>query len=192
MILAAFLIILGLLFCVCTPRKYDLRVGSISHVTVDATKDVVDKVTTEEKQNAAAEQVVPNLHFKQGVKEEVLASLSGAFQELRAIQQYGLMLRTSRDGELIADRPFSEEEIEYAFSMIDILELNRTQLEIILRSDTDEFEKMIVRTARSCRAKTGYFRSNRVFLERIVQRPFRVWYNTIYFRLGISYDQICM
>ncbi|MBO4470899.1 MAG: HDIG domain-containing protein [Clostridia bacterium] len=143
MILAAFLIILGLLFCVCTPRKYDLRVGSISHVTVDATKDVVDKVTTEEKQNAAAEQVVPNLHFKQGVKEEVLASLSGAFQELRAIQQYGLMLRTSRDGELIADRPFSEEEIEYAFSMIDILELNRTQLEIILRSDTDEFEKMV-------------------------------------------------
>ena len=143
MILAAFLIILGLLFCVCTPRKYDLRVGSISHVTVDATRDVVDKVTTEEKQNAAAEQVVPNLHFKYGVKEEVLANLSGAFQELRAIQQYGLTLRTSRDGELIADRPFSEEEIEYAFSMIDILELNRTQLEIILRSDTDEFEKMV-------------------------------------------------
>ena len=41
MILAAFLIILGLLFCVCAPRKYDLRVNSISHVTIDATKEGV-------------------------------------------------------------------------------------------------------------------------------------------------------
>ena len=143
MILAAFLIILGLLLCVCTPRKYDLRVNSISHVTIDATKDVIDKVTTEQLQNAAAEQVTPNYHYKQGVKEEVLTSLADAFQELRSIQQYGLTLRTDENGQLIADRPFSEEEIEYAFSMVDILELNRAQMEIILRSDTNEFEKMV-------------------------------------------------
>ena len=143
MILAAFLIILGLLFCVCAPRKYDLRVNSISHVTIDATKDVIDKVTTEQLQNAAAEQVAPSFHYEQGVKEEVLSSIADAFQELRSIQQYGLTLRTNDNGQLIDDRPFSEEEIEYAFSMVDILELNRAQMEIILRSDTNEFEKMV-------------------------------------------------
>ena len=101
MILAAFLIILGLLFCVCAPRKYDLRVNSISHVTIDATKDVIDKVTTEQLQNAAAEQVAPSFHYEPGVKEEVLSSLADAFQELRSIQQYGLTLRTNDNGQLI-------------------------------------------------------------------------------------------
>ena len=54
LVFGAFVIILALFFCVCTPRKYDLKVGSISHVTINATKDVVDEVTTEEKRNAAA------------------------------------------------------------------------------------------------------------------------------------------
>ena len=70
----AFLIILMLFFCVCTPRKYDLRVGTIAHVTIDATKDVVDEVTTEEKRNAAADTVEPKYNvFQQGVKEEVIS-----------------------------------------------------------------------------------------------------------------------
>ena len=92
LVFVTFLIILGLFICVCTPKKYDLRVGSISHVTVDATKDVVDEVTTDEKRNAAAETVEPAYRFQQGVKEEVLSSLAEAFQELRTIQQYGLTI----------------------------------------------------------------------------------------------------
>ena len=48
MILGTFLIILGLFFCICTPKKYDLRVGTISHVTINATKDVEDIVATED------------------------------------------------------------------------------------------------------------------------------------------------
>ena len=42
LIFGAFLIILAVFFCVCTPIKYDLRVGSISHATIDAPKDVID------------------------------------------------------------------------------------------------------------------------------------------------------
>ena len=60
LILAALLIILGIFLCVCTPKKYDLTVGAISHVTVDATKDIVDEVSTEEKKNAAAETIEPS------------------------------------------------------------------------------------------------------------------------------------
>ena len=143
MIICTFLILIAIFFCVCTPKKYDLRVGSISHVTVDATKDIVDEVTTEEKRNAAAETVEPTYHFQQGVKEEVLASLAAAFQELRTIQQYGLTLRPEDDLRGLTSRPFSEEEIDYALSLVDTLELNRTQLTTLLRVDTNAFEDMV-------------------------------------------------
>ena len=141
LILCTFLIILVLFFCICTPRKYDLRVGSISHVTVDATKDVVDEVTTEEKRNAAADTVEPTYRFQQGVKEEVLSSLEKTFNELRTIQQYGLTLRPENPEQI--NRPFSEEEIDYALTLVNTLSLNRNQLTTLLRTDTIAFEDMV-------------------------------------------------
>lgn len=143
MILAAFLIVITVFFCVCTPRKYDLRVGGISHVTVDATKDIVDEVTTEEKRNAAAETVEPTYRFQQGVKEEVMSALEEAFQELRTIQQYGLTLRSDEDPGKRSSRPFSEEEIKYALTLVNTLDLNRTQLTTLMRIDTNSFEEMV-------------------------------------------------
>ena len=144
LILAAFLIILGIYLCVCTPRKYDLHVGSISHVTVDATKDVEDKVTTEERRIEAAEKVTPSYLFQQDVKEEVLASLDSIFQELRTVQQYGLTLRPAEeDGKRSPIRPFSEEEIDYALTLINTINLDRTQLTTLLRIDTASFEDMV-------------------------------------------------
>ena len=142
LIAGAFVIILVLFFCVCTPRKYDLKVGSISHVTINATKDVVDEVTTEEKRNAAAEMVEPSYKFQQGVKEEVLSSLDVTFNELRTIQQYGLTLRTDQSAP-ITGRPFSEEEIDYALSLVNTLSLTRNQLTTLLRTDTNVFEDMV-------------------------------------------------
>ena len=144
LIVAAFLIILGIYLCVCTPRKYDLHVGSISHVTVDATKDVEDKVTTEERRIEAAEKVTPSYLFQQDVKEEVLASLDSIFQELRTVQQYGLTLRPAEeDGKRSPIRPFSEEEIDYALTLINTINLDRTQLTTLLRIDTASFEDMV-------------------------------------------------
>ena len=143
MILAAFLIIMAVFFCVCTPKKYDLRVGAISHVTVDATKDIVDEVTTEEKRNAAAETVEPSYRFQQGVKEEVLSSLDQAFQELRTVQQYGLTLRSDDQQNSRSTRPFSEDEIDYALMLLNTLDLNRTQLTTLMRIDTNSFEEMV-------------------------------------------------
>ncbi len=143
LVFLTFLIILAVFLCVCTPRKYDLRVGSISHVTVDATKDVVDEVTTEEKRIAAADTVVPTYRFQQGVKEEVLASLAEVFQELRTIQQYGLTLRPAEESVRSVSRPFSEEEIDYALTLVNILDLDRTKISTLLRIDTESFEDMV-------------------------------------------------
>lgn len=143
MIVVAFLIIIAVFFCVCTPKKYDLRVGAISHVTVDATKDIVDEVTTEEKRNAAAETVEPSYRFQQGVKEEVLSSLDQAFQELRTVQQYGLTLRSDDQQNSRSVRPFSEDEIDYALMLLNTMDLNRTQLTTLMRIDTNSFEEMV-------------------------------------------------
>lgn len=143
LIFGAFLIVLIVFFCVCTPIKYDLRVGSISHATIDAPKDVIDEVTTEEKRNAVAEQVEPTYRFQQGVKEEVLSSLDTAFQEMRTIQQYGLTLRDNDVKGSYSGRPFSEEEIAYALSLVNTLDLNRNQLTTLMRVDTASFEEMV-------------------------------------------------
>ena len=143
LVLVSFLMVLGIYLCVCTPKKYDLRVGSISHVTIDATKDVVDEVTTEEKRSAAADTVVPTYRFQQGVKEEVLSSLSEAFQELRTIQQYGLTLRPADEIKGYSTRPFSEDEIDYALSLVNTLDLDRTKITTLLRIDSDAFEDMV-------------------------------------------------
>ena len=143
MILVAFLLIIAVFLCVCTPKKYDLRVGAISHVTVDATKDIVDEVTTEEKRNAAAETVEPSYRFQQGVKEQVLSSLDEAFQELRTVQQYGLTLRSDSNQNIRSTRPFSEDEIDYALMLLNTMDLNRTQLTTLMRIDTNSFEEMV-------------------------------------------------
>lgn len=143
LVAAAFLVLLMLFLGFCTPRKYDLRVGSVSHVTVDATKDVVDEVTTEEKRNAAADTVEPTYRFQQGVKEEVLSSLDTTFNELRTIQQYGVTLRSGDESGQASYRQFSEEEIDYALSLVNTLTLSRSQITTLLRVDTPVFEDMV-------------------------------------------------
>ena len=142
LLIAAFVIILILFFLICAPRKYDLAVGSISHVTVDAPKDVVDEVTTEEKRLAAEATVEPTYRFQQGVKEEVLSSLEDTFNELRTIQQYGITLKND-DSVHSYYRSFSEEEIDYALSLVNTLSLSRTQITTLLRVDTPVFEDMV-------------------------------------------------
>ena len=135
-----FALILFLFFLVCVPKKYDLSVGKISHDTINATKDVVDEVSTEEKRNAAAGLIEPTYRFQQDVKAEVMKLLSESFDELRIIQQYGQTLRTDSD-----TRPnsFSETEITYAFGLLDLLNLNRNQIVTLLRTDNDQFENMV-------------------------------------------------
>lgn len=131
-----------LFFMVCTPKKYDLRVGTVSHETINATKDVVDEITTQEKRKTAAAAVEPTYHFEQGIKESVLQSLDTLFSELRTIQQYGLTLR-SGDGLRNSANAFSEEEIDYAFGLVKTMTLTRSQITTLLRVDTAVFDEMV-------------------------------------------------
>ena len=138
--IGAFVLILVIFFLVCVPKKYTLSVGSISHDTINAPKDVFDEVTTEEKRNAAAALVEPTYRFQQGVKEEVMLALSDAFDELRTIQQYGLTLRSESSIRL---NSFSEEEIAYAMGLLKNLSLNRNQIVTLLRTENAVFDDMV-------------------------------------------------
>ena len=134
--IVAFFLILILFFVVCVPKKYTLSVGTISHDTIIATKDVIDEVSTQEKKNAAAALVDPTYRFQQDVKEEVMSSLGDSFNELHAIQQFGMSLRTESPS-----RPnsFFVVEIAYAIGLLDQFNLNRNQIVTLLRTDNEQF-----------------------------------------------------
>lgn len=139
-LVCSLLIFFGLYCLVCSPKQYDLSVGSISRDTINATKDVVDEITTEEKRQAAANAVEPTYRFQDGVKEEVLSSIDNIFSELRTVQQYGQTL-VDPDG-----RPsmnFSDAETDYALNLISSVSFSRYQITTLLRTGNESFEDMV-------------------------------------------------
>ena len=93
LVIASALIIFVLFFFVCTPKKYDLKEGAVAHETIWATRDVVDEVRTQERRETAAAKTEIQYVYS-NVKQDVMASLESAFDELRSIQRYGEQLRT--------------------------------------------------------------------------------------------------
>lgn len=136
-ILAATVVIYLLYLAVCSPKRYDLKVGSISHETINATKDVIDEVTTEEKKNSAASAVEPTYHFQDGVTEEVMYDLNQIFSELRTVQQYGQTIMNNDNPEL------SDDAVAYAQGLMNRLSLTKYQISTLLRTDTQQFEDMV-------------------------------------------------
>lgn len=136
---------LFLLFSLASaPERYSLKIGTISHQTITATKDVVDQLTTEERRNAAANAVEPTYHLQEGAAETVMADLDGIFSELRTVQQYGLTLR--EEGETAEDlrhRTFEESAIEYAQNLVSSLTLSRFQATTLLRTETADYDDMV-------------------------------------------------
>lgn len=133
---------LGLLglFCLSSaPERYNLTVGSISHQTITATKDVEDPIATEERRRAAAAAVEPTYHMQSGVAEEVLSNLDAIFDELRTVMQYGHALQ---DGTLAIRAP-TDEEIAYAQSLTTLMYLTRQQAMTLLTTQTADFDGMV-------------------------------------------------
>ena len=138
------LLLFGMFSLASAPQRYSLSVGSISHHTITATKDVVDEITTAERRTAAANAVEPTYHLKEGASEEVMSSLGKLFDELRTVQQYGLTLRGEGvTAEEWSNHTFEEGELEYAQSLVKTISLNRYQTITLLRSETDDYDDMV-------------------------------------------------
>ncbi|WP_250859886.1 HD family phosphohydrolase [Oceanirhabdus seepicola] len=73
--IATFLVLLTSL----GPQKYNLRVGSISDVSIKAPFDVVDEITTEEKRKKTAAEVKDFTSYRDNVKEETRQSVDQLF-----------------------------------------------------------------------------------------------------------------
>ena len=134
---------LALLYAAITPKRYDLRVGTVSRHTITATRDVEDTVATEEKKKAAANAVEPTYIFQEGASEEVLQNLSEVFTELRTVQQYGLTLRGDLTERELRSHTFEDAELEYAQNLVTLMPLTRYQATTLLRTSTEDYDNMV-------------------------------------------------
>ncbi len=148
------LLVCAIFYVVCAPKRYSLSVGTISHQTITATRDVVDEISTEEKRKAAANAIEPTYHLAEGVSDTVVQNLGIVFSELRTIQQYGLTL-DDHDTEDYVDgfptyhRSFTDSEIEYAQKLMNSFSLSRYQATTLLRTRSEDFETMVTTVTRA-------------------------------------------
>lgn len=118
------------------PVRYNLAVGMVPNVTISASKDVVDEISTEKRRVQAAEAVTPTYRFQDGVTESVLSHFDQIFAQLRVVRQYGDTLPDQS-----AVRVYSKEELQYAKNMLTLITLRDYQLTSLLHSTQTELEE---------------------------------------------------
>lgn len=144
LILLSGLMIFGLFCLSSAPTRYDLAVGSISHQTITATKDVEDAIATEERRKAAAAAVEPTYHQQEGASEDVMANLDAIFAELRGVHQYGQSLRGEEEtDEQFRQHTFTDVEVEYAQTLVPSLTLTAYQARTLMRAEPEKFDEMV-------------------------------------------------
>ncbi len=82
--------LLAMLFAVFTPERYDLVAGQVSPITVTASKDVVDSVTTQQMIDEAVAAVPVNYTLDETVQPTVLEGLRSDFDALSQIRSWDL------------------------------------------------------------------------------------------------------
>ena len=132
------LVILALFLIAILPQRYDLKVGSISHTTITASKDVVDEISTSLQRDEAARHVEPSYVYKENVAPEVLQNLRNILTQVGAVQQYGCRLLEQQAANQGAPYVFSDTELQYAHSLLTHMSLADHQLITLLRASDQE------------------------------------------------------
>ena len=138
MIAAGTLLVLLASFISISPKRYQLTVGMVPNVTIFATKDVVDEVTTQSNRNLAAAAVTPTYKFAEDVTEQVMTNLDNLFVQLSAVRQYAETLPDYGPA-----RQYDKEELEYAAGMLNILTLRDYQLITLMNATATQFDELI-------------------------------------------------
>ena len=138
MIAAGTLLVLLASFISISPKRYQLTVGMVPNVTIFATKDVVDEVTTQSNRNLAAAAVTPTYKFAEDVTEQVMTNLDNLFVQLSAVRQYAETLPDYGPA-----RQYNKEELEYAAGMLNILTLRDYQLITLMNATATQFDELI-------------------------------------------------
>ncbi len=119
------------------PARYSLSVGMVPPVTIAATKDVVDVVTTEKRRAEAADAVTPPYVYQEGATESVMAEFDLVFEQLISVSQYSTTLEN-----VTLNRVFSKDEIAWARSILTLLYLPDYQMSTLLRVSPDDMNSL--------------------------------------------------
>ncbi len=138
LICAATCAVITVLFLVAIiPARYSLSVGMVPPVTIQATKDVVDTVTTERLRTEAANAVAPPYINQPGVVESVMAEYDLVFAQLRVVSEYSTTLEN-----VTLTRVFTKDELAWAKSILTRLNLADYQLTTLLRITPEDMNRL--------------------------------------------------
>ena len=130
------LLMVALFEVAIVPTRYQLKVGMVPNVTIAATKDVVDEISTEKKREEAAEKVVKTYRYQESITNEVLTMYDQIFAQLRAVRQYASTLEDAS-----STRVYTKDELQYGHEMLTLLSLSDYQLTSLMRSTKEELEE---------------------------------------------------
>ena len=159
------------------PKRYNLRVGEISHTTITATKDVVDEVSTARQREEAASKVEPSYVFSETVTGDVLANLETVLNQVNSVQQYGSTLLEQQypgDPRGQAAYQFNEAELNYAKSQLTQLTLAGYQMQTLLHATDQQMQDMTddvtaaVENILNTTIREGYVSDTIQYLQQIV------------------------
>ena len=138
LICAATCAVVTVLFLVAIiPSRYSLSVGMVPPVTIQATKDVKDMITTERLRAEAADAVTPPYVSQPGVTESVMAEYDLVFEQLIAVSQYSTTLEN-----VTPTRVFTKDELAWARSILTRLSLADYQLTTLLRITPEDMNSL--------------------------------------------------
>ena len=183
-IFAVCLYLLILLVCIVsiTPKQYDLSIGEVSPVTITASKDVVDEISTERRRVLAAEAVSPVYYKDDSVSNAVMADLEKTFSEMRSVRELGQQIR---DGWENGSGNFTEDDYAQAGKLLTMLTLSNYQMQTLMRTSESDFENLYrsltsaVRTALFSTITEGQLNDAVSNIQQIVAYNTRtdLWYN---------------
>ena len=167
----------GLMTVAIAPKRYNLRVGDISHTTITATKDVVDEVTTARQREEAASKVEPSYVFNETVTTEVMQNLAIVLKQVNTVQQYGrTILEKHFPDDPIAQNgyQFNEAELNYAQGQLTQLTLAGYQLQTLLHASDQQMLDLTndltaaVENTMNTTIREGYVSETIQYLQQIV------------------------
>ncbi len=134
---AAAAVISLVLMIAVTPGRYDLKVGQVSNVTITATKDVVDTVTTMHLKDAAAAGVEASYIPDPTVAADVISDLQDAFVEFSSLGY--------AEGEE-APEEITQEMLSAAAEKISPVEMTETRLKAVMMTGQDTLKDLAAQT----------------------------------------------
>lgn len=133
----AVLCVLILFLINVTPVRYDLKAGETPHVTIKASKEIVDEVETQRAREQAANTVAPIYIQQEGVTDTVLDDMDHIFESLDLLQQYADTLENNS-----ATRIYTQEETDFARTLVPELTLSTLQVATVMRSSPEDLDRL--------------------------------------------------